>query len=90
MRACKSSVFVLPVRMDVLGVGVCVCVAATYYDVDAPFHKALEHLDDILLGSGFLEVRSTCAVAFLEEEWRGHMTWLVSDSRKYAEVKSLF
>lgn len=74
------------IRMCLVCVCVCVFVAATYYDVDAPFHKALEHLDDILLGSGFLEVRSTCAVRFLTEKLRSHVLWLLMESRKYADV----
>lgn len=48
----------------------CVCVRATYYDADVFSNKVLEHLDDILLRSGFLEVCSTRAVTFLKEsQW---------------------
>lgn len=81
MRACKSAVFVVGVAVSanaphccpyawIYCVCVCVCVAATYYDADVPFHKVLEHLDDILLASSFLEVGSTRAVAFLKEKLR--------------------
>lgn len=44
--------------------------AATYYDVDIPSDKILEHLDDILLRPGFLEVCATGAVRFLERRER--------------------
>ena len=54
--------------------GVCaeitVLISATYYDANVPFDKVLEHLDDILLRSGFLEVGSTRTVTFLEEKKR--------------------
>ena len=93
VRACKSCVFVVGVASQVhqccpmCCACACVFVAATYDDVDVPFHEALEHRDDILLGSCFLEIRSTCAITFLKEKLGGHMLRLLLDSTKYADVK---
>ena len=41
-----------------------------YHDVNVPANKVGEHMDDVLLRSGFLEVSLTRTVTFLKREKR--------------------
>lgn len=58
-------------RPSMCGNTACAClrrVFATYDNANVSSNKVLEHLDDILLRPGLLEVSSTRTVTFLEEK----------------------
>lgn len=86
VRAYSSAVFVVGVAPQVMPPILSVCTVMyfflgsaayvcgesdTYYNAHVPSNKVLEHVDDILLRSCFLEVGSTRTVTFLKVRTKG-------------------